>query len=231
MELVKVELKDGKQLVSAREVYTFLELRDDQFNRWFSNCVEKYDFVEGSDFSTMMSESTGGRPKQDYIVTLEMAKELSMVSNTPKGKLARKYFIECERKLMESVPKLPSNYKEALRELIKLEEEKEQLAIERDKAILTKAYISDKKTATAMNTASRLSKENHRLEIELDKSKEYSTIKRMELITGLKFNWRILKSACMDLGIEPIEVFDNNYGTVKSYHKDVWLEAYALNID
>lgn len=230
MELVKIEVKDGKQLVSARELHEFLEVKS-RFNDWIENRIEKYDFVENSDYTKLLVECIRGQNKYDYIITLAMSKELSMVENNEKGKLARKYFIECERKLMESVPKLPSNYKEALRELIKLEEEKEQLAIERDKAILTKAYISDKKTATAMNTASRLSKENHRLEIELDKSKEYSTIKRMELITGIKFNWRILKSACIDLGIEPIEVFDNNYGTVKSYHKDVWLEAYALNID
>jgi GGDEF domain-containing protein len=39
---------------------------------------------------------------------------------------------------------------------------------------------------------------------------------------------RLLKSTSIDLGIAPIAVFDTNYGTVKSYHKDAWFEAYAL---
>jgi phage regulator Rha-like protein len=70
-------------------------------------------------------------------------------------------------------PKLPKTYKEALQALIKSEEEKED-------AIRTKAWISDKKTATAMNTASQLSKENAKLKEKLDinisnKFMEYST--------------------------------------------------------
>jgi hypothetical protein len=48
---------------------------------------------------------------------------------------------------------------------------------------------------------------------------------------GVKFNWRLLKSASQDIGIEPIEIFDANYGTVKAYHRDAWIEAYALDIE
>ncbi|MGL4998783.1 MAG: hypothetical protein ACRC5T_07435, partial [Cetobacterium sp.] len=125
----------------------------------------------------------------------------------------------------------PRTLKEALILALEQQEQIEQLELENRQLEITKAYISDKKTATAMNTASRLSKENTKLEIELDKSKEYSTVKRMELITGLKFNWRLLKSAGADLEIDSIKVFDSNYGSVKSYHKSVWMEAYALDIN
>lgn len=97
-------------------------------------------------------------------------------------------------------------------------------------AISTKAEIGSRREATAMNTASQAVKKVNALQVELDRSQEWSTIKRMEIITGLKFNWRILKSAGIDLGIEPQEVFDPNFGTVKSYHADVWREAYALDI-
>jgi hypothetical protein len=48
---------------------------------------------------------------------------------------------------------------------------------------------------------------------------------------GIKFNWRLLKSAGTDLGIESKEVFDANYGSLKAYHADVWMEAYALSIE
>lgn len=100
------------------------------------------------------------------------------------------------------------------------------------KAIATKAEIGSRREATAMNTASQASKKANSLEIQLDRSKEYASVKRMEMLYhGVKFNWRPLKSAGNDMGIESIDIFDANYGTVKAYHKDVWMEAYALSID
>lgn len=59
----------------------------------------------------------------------------------------------------------------------------------------------------------------------------HSTIKRMNMLTGLLFDWQRLKAAEQDLGIERTDVYDANYGTVRSYHADAWMEAYALPID
>lgn len=104
--------------------------------------------------------------------------------------------------------------------------------IERDKAVATKAEIGNRREATAMNTASQAAKKVHSLEVQLDHSKEYCTIKRMEMLKhGQKFEWRRLKSTCTEMGIPAIDVFDQNYGTVKSYHVDVWLEAYGIGLD
>lgn len=127
-------------------------------------------------------------------------------------------------------PALPQTFAEALLLAGRLEQEKEQALLERNIAIETKAEIGNRREATAMNTASQAVKKANALQVELDRSQEWSTIKRMEIITGLKFNWRILKSAGVDLGIDPQEVFDPNFGTVKSYHASVWREAYALDI-
>lgn len=126
---------------------------------------------------------------------------------------------------------LPQDYISALEHLLE-SKKAEQLAIEqRNVAIATKSEIGERREATAMNTASQAVKKANKLEIELDRSKEYATIKRMEMkYHGTKFNWRLLKSTGQEMGIDTIEVFDQNYGTVKAYHSDVWQEAYALSI-
>lgn len=96
----------------------------------------------------------------------------------------------------------------------------------------TKAEIGNRREATAMNTASQAVKKANKLEIELDRSKEYATVKRMQMIHhGQPFNWRHLKATADAMNVPPIDVFDANYGTVKAYHADVWMEAYAIEIE
>jgi anti-repressor protein len=58
----------------------------------------EYGFTEGVDFRSFLNESTGGRPAQDHQLTIDMAKEISMLQRTEKGKLARLYFIDLEKK-------------------------------------------------------------------------------------------------------------------------------------
>jgi len=95
----------------------------------------------------------------------------------------------------------------------------------------TKAEIGTRREATAMNTASQAVKKATRLEIELDQSQQYATVKRMEMLFhGQQFSWRLLKRTAIEMGIPPKDVFDANYGKVNAYHADVWREAYALEI-
>ena len=90
-----------QQTVNARELHAFLQSKQD-FSTWIKNRVEQYDFVENQDFIKLhkkMELSKTGQMGIEYYITLDMAKELSMVENNDKGKQARRYFIECERKL------------------------------------------------------------------------------------------------------------------------------------
>jgi len=75
-----------------------------------------------------------------------------------------------------------------------------------------------------------LENDNKELEITLDKEHEWSSIKRQESRTGKKYNWRQLTAWHNEHGIERKDVFDQNYGTVKSYCKDAWLDVYELAI-
>ena len=96
-ELIKVTTDDkGQQLVSARELHEFLEVTE-RFSSWFERYC-KYGFEENIDYTGCKVFNTLARQElQDYAMTIEMAKEFSMLQRTEKGKQARKYFIECEK--------------------------------------------------------------------------------------------------------------------------------------
>ncbi|MHD0186967.1 antA/AntB antirepressor family protein [Corynebacterium diphtheriae] len=104
---------DGAQAVMGRDLHQFLEIGT-AYSRWIERLIEKYGFIAGQDFLPKMAESTGGRPSEDHILTMDMAKEISMVQNNEKGKQARRYFIECERKAKTQHPAIPQTYAEAL---------------------------------------------------------------------------------------------------------------------
>ncbi len=82
--------------VNAREIHEFLEVKT-KFADWIKRAIEKYDFVENQDFS-ILKNGNGSNAFIDYIVTLEMGKELAMLENNPKGKEIRKEFIDFEVK-------------------------------------------------------------------------------------------------------------------------------------
>jgi phage regulator Rha-like protein len=130
-----------------------------------------------------------------------------------------------------SAPALPKSLPEALRLAADLAEQKALAEQQRDEAIATKALIGSKREATAMATAAAAKREAHKLEVELDRSMMYASVKRVEREhPGQKFNWRILKRKCEEIGIPSIDVFDQNYGSVKSYHAEVWRNAYSIDI-
>ena len=122
-ELIKITTNDeGKQLVSARELHEGLKIGT-AFKDWIKRMIE-YGFEEGTDFSSFLSESTGGRPSKDYIITIDMAKEICMIQRTDLGREFRKYFIECEKKLKQQAPQ---DYLSALKQLVAAEEERIKL--------------------------------------------------------------------------------------------------------
>lgn len=97
-ELIKVTEENGEQLVSAKELHEFLEVKS-KFADWFKNRVSKYGFEENQDYVSISKNLENGGREIDYVLKLDIAKELSMVEGNEKGSQARKYFILCEKKL------------------------------------------------------------------------------------------------------------------------------------
>lgn len=91
---------DGRQAVSGRALHEFLEVSE-KYTDWFKR-MEDYGFAEGQDYvpeTRNMPPAANGRSytMTDHILTLDMAKELSMIQRTDRGRQARQYFIECEK--------------------------------------------------------------------------------------------------------------------------------------
>jgi anti-repressor protein len=98
--MIAINWVQGVPSVDARDLHRFLEVRT-EFKDWILRRIADFGFSEDSDFSSFLSKSTGGRPSKEYSLSLDMAKQLSMVERTEKGKQARQYFIACEKRATE----------------------------------------------------------------------------------------------------------------------------------
>jgi len=77
--------QEGIQTVNARELHKYLAVGT-ALKDWIARRIEEYGFLDGQDFCSFLSESGGGRRPKEYHLTLDMAKQLSMVERTEKGK-------------------------------------------------------------------------------------------------------------------------------------------------
>ncbi|ANZ62546.1 antA/AntB antirepressor family protein [Secundilactobacillus paracollinoides] len=98
-ELIKTfKQSNGSIAVDGRDLHNFLEVKE-RYNDWFKD-MQKYGFTENVDFISFTGKRVkpqGGRPQVNHALTLDMAKELSMIQRTKKGKQARQYFISMEK--------------------------------------------------------------------------------------------------------------------------------------
>ncbi|MFG6523285.1 antA/AntB antirepressor family protein [Escherichia coli] len=97
-------------LCNARDLHAFLGVGK-VFAAWITSRIADYEFVENQDYIVTFSK-TGKRKNvlcKDYHLTLDTAKELAMVERNEKGRQIRRYFIECEKKLRQSLLPAPMN--------------------------------------------------------------------------------------------------------------------------
>lgn len=97
-ELLKVNYEADRITLSARELHEFLEIKT-EFAKWMHRMCE-YGFSKDVDYRVIVKNDEnplGGRPSTDYEITIDMAKEITMIQRNEKGKQARQYFIEVEK--------------------------------------------------------------------------------------------------------------------------------------
>lgn len=147
MELIKITEQNGQQAVSARDLHRFLESKRD-FSNWIKDRIEKYGFIENQDFEVFNNfgeNPNGGRPLTEYALTLDTAKEIAMVEGNEKGKQARRYFIEMEKKAKQLALNTPQSFSEALKlayeQSLKIEEQQKQLEAQAPKVLFTEAVM------------------------------------------------------------------------------------------
>lgn len=209
--------------MSSREIAALCGKEHDNVRRDIKNMAESLSLK----VEEKVEPSAGGRP---YAVFMLSKRETLILISGYSVELRAK-IIDRWQELEAQASPVPTSFAAALRLAAEQAERMEMLALERDHAVATKAHIGERREATAMNTASQAVKRANKLAVELDRSKQYATVKRMEMqYHGQQFNWRLLKSTATEMGIPAIDVFDANYGTVKAYRADVWREAYVIEI-
>ncbi|MBU4331700.1 antA/AntB antirepressor family protein [Patescibacteria group bacterium] len=143
---------EKKRFVNARELHKWLKAGRD-FSNWIKDRIEKYDFMEGTDFFKVMPHKElkqvknfdftilrnqnkeltlakdfdspnlanqilkqGGDVRSiEYILTIDMAKEVAMLENNDLGKKVRKYFIKTEerfKQVMRAAFENPNKHKD-----------------------------------------------------------------------------------------------------------------------
>lgn len=202
-ELINVTIKDDKQLVSARDLYHGLELKV-RFSLWVSKNFKE--FEEGEDFTSVSRDTevqnNGGiqvRELQDYALTLDMAKQLCMMSHTELGRKYRKYFIELERKWNDPQEVVKRGYAILQNENTQLKLENEQM---KPKALFADA-VSASKTTVLIGELAKILKQNG---VNIGATRLFAWLRENSyLISRRGTDWNMPTQKSMELGLFEIK--------------------------
>ena len=232
---VRVVECEGEPWFVAKDVCECLELTD----------VSKTISLLDDDEKGTNSIRTPGGEQQMLVVSEPGLYSLILRSRKPEAKAFKRWIIH---EVVPSIRKRGLYATEAVMDRIlddpdfgisllqqyKFEREQRKLVeAQRDEAVRTKAEIGSRREATAMNTASRLSKENDQLRDEIGDSRTWKQVKAIPWLEEVfevsqamySVAGRKLSDMSRRMGYEIREVEDSRYGSVKAYHMDV-IEAF-----
>lgn len=103
--------------------------------------------------------------------------------------------------------------------------------LELEAGLAPKSYAETLRAlADTVEQQERLQAEKAALQVTLDMSMQWASVKKMESTHGVKFGWKPLKEFSLNNGYEIKSVFDANYSTVNAYHIDVWQAVYGVGL-
>ena len=199
-EIIRIDYENENPTVSGRELHAVLGVAT-QYKDWFPRMCE-YGFIEGRDFSSILSESTGGRPSTDHALSVPMAKELCMLQRNDQGKKIRQYFIS-----VEDAWNSP------------------------DKVMERALQIAHRRALEAERRIFALAEENETLEVALNTSLRFYTVAKYNKtfhmgwsLTQCQAIGKQLTAYCRARAIEvrSCETNDERFGAVHSYPCSAW---------
>ena len=196
--LIDVTLNENQEpVVSGRQLHQVLGVKT-AYKDWFPRMTE-YGFTEGEDFSSFLSKSTGGRPKQDHVLKLDMAKEIAMIQRTDKGKEVRQYFIQVEKDFNSPEKIMARALKIADRKIIKLEATIEE---QKPKVIFANA-VSASHTSILVGDFAKLMRQNG---LNFGQNRMFAWLRENGYLISRKGNsWNMPTQKAMDLGLFEIK--------------------------
>ena len=230
---VRVVMRDGEPWFVAKDACDCLEL---------TNVSKACQTLDEDEKGITKSYTLGG--SQDMMLISESGLyTLIMRSNKPEAKVFRKWVTS---EVLPSIRKTggygirtvddmindPDTAIRLLTQLKILRLQNDQLEMERDEAIRTKAMIGSRREATAMNTASQKSKECEKLREQIGDSKTYKAVTAITwlpdyfnmsnrgLYGSLAANLKKIEAG-MTSEFKHIDIPDSRFGKVKAYHVDV----------
>ncbi len=216
-ELIKITETNGKRAVSARELHKFLEATE-RFSNWFERQLQ-YGFTENVDYvGCKQFNALANQELMDYALTIDCAKEISMLQRNEKGKQARKYFIEVEKNWKERQKSLtPAEMLLQQCQMLVEQERRLRDVEENQKSIEEKVSIIEAKTKT---------------------TPDYFTVVGYATLHEIDVNVKIASSLgrkaamlCKKRGIPTEEIPDPRFGRVKTYPEAVLDEVFNLSIN
>lgn len=168
-----------------------------------------------------------GRPSEGIIMKMKQALRVA----ARESKAVRRVLVD---KLEARSNPAPAHRELSTLEILQIAMESEQGRLAEksraDEAERTKAEIGSRREATAMATASAAVRKSKQLAERLGEHEKHATVKAVKKITDTEYPWRPLKKWCLENGLEPHEVPDNQFGFVKSWPREAWLAVHGVDL-